>query len=149
MPRSFAPISESALLRTLLIASSEFGARLFRNHRGVHKLAQKDCKSCQRFGITLSVGLHNGAPDLVGWQSVVITPEMVGTRVAVFVGVEAKRPDGGVVSEDQERFLKALTEAGAVAGVVRSIPQLEALLMGPRAATTHQMSYLDNTASDG
>src|SRR5262245_34779935 len=106
----FKPPSEGAILRTLLVAASEFGARLFRNHRGVHKLAQSDCKSCQRFGVTISTGMANGAPDLTGWRSIVITPDMVGTTIAQFVGVEVKRHDGKL-SEDQRRFLTALEKA--------------------------------------
>jgi hypothetical protein len=44
------------------------------------------------------------------------------------VGIEAKRPDGGRVSEDQRRFLTALDTAGAVQGVVRSVAELETVL---------------------
>ena len=129
MPRrTFTPMSEAAVLRMLLVAASDLGARLFRNTRGVYKVAQKDCKSCQRFGVTVSTGLHNGAPDLIGWMPITITPEMVGQRLAVFVGVEAKRNPGGTVSEDQQRFLNALTQAGAVAGVARSVADLERIL---------------------
>ena len=120
--------SESEVLRALLIAASHLGARLFRNQVGRYRLAQPDCKSCQRFGRVISSGLYIGSPDLIGWQSVTITPAMVGQRVAVFVGVEAKREDGGTVSEDQRRFLAALKQAGAVAGVCRSVADLDALL---------------------
>jgi hypothetical protein len=127
VPR-FAPISESALLRTLLLCASELGARLFRNQRGVYTIAQDDCKSCARYGRKISTGMANGAPDLVGWMPVVVTPDMVGATVALFVGIEAKRPDGGRVSEDQRRFLTALETAGAVQGVVRSVAELETVL---------------------
>src|SRR5215471_14125963 len=136
MAKSFKPPSEGALLRTLLITASEFGARLFRNHRGVHKLAQKDCQSCQRFGATISAGMANGAPDLVGWKTVVVTQDMVGSSIAVFCGVEVKRPTGKV-SEDQARFLKALETAGAVQGVARSVTDLEAILCGSPTALPH------------
>ena len=30
-------------------------------------------------------------PDHVGWHEVVVTPEMVGHKLAVFVGIDAKR----------------------------------------------------------
>lgn len=127
MKTAFKPISESALVNLLLKCASEWGAILFRNPRGVERIAQKDCKTCQRFGRVVSYGLHNGAPDLVGWMAVTVTPDMVGQTVALFVGVEAKRADGRV-SEDQRRFLNALEQAGAVQGVVRSIGELETLL---------------------
>lgn len=76
----------------------------------------------------------DGSADWIGWQRVVVTPEMVGQRVAVFVGIEAKRekePDGtggGVVSKDQERFLNALTDAGGIAGVARNAQDAEDVL---------------------
>lgn len=129
MPRpSFTPMSEAAVLRTLLLYASELGAKLFRNARGVERVAQKDCKSCQRFGRVVSYGLANGAPDLVGWVPVTVTPEMVGTTVAVFVGIEAKRQLGGVVSEAQQRFLDALARDGAVQGVARGAEDMAEIL---------------------
>jgi hypothetical protein len=128
MPRAFSPQSEASVLRALLIYASEFGCRLFRNARGIERIAQKDCKSCQRFGRVVSYGLHNGAPDLVGWMPVTVTPAMVGTVVAVFVAIEAKRESGGTVSEAQRAFLAALARDGAVAGVARSIADLEGIL---------------------
>lgn len=123
-------MSEAAVLRTLLLYASELGAKLFRNSRGVERVAQKDCKSCQRFGRVVSYGLANGAPDLVGWVPVTVTPEMVGTTVALFVGIEAKREVGGVVSEAQQRFLDALRRDGAVQGVARGADDMAAIL-GP------------------
>lgn len=130
MPRDFPPKSEGAVLRTLMLYASEHGAVLFRNTRGIYKVAQQDCKSCQRFGFTVSTGLTNGAPDLVGWTPVLITPEHVGKQVAIFTGIEAKREVGGVVSEEQRRFLTALELAGAIQGVARSVGDLDDVL-GP------------------
>lgn len=130
MPKPFTPMSESAVLRTLLIYASEFSCRLFRNTRGVERIAQKDCKSCQRFGRVVSYGLANGAPDLVGWIPHVVTPADVGRTISVFVGIEAKREDGGTVSEEQRKFLAALERDGAVSGVARSIGDLDGIL-GP------------------
>ncbi len=71
----------------------------------------------------------DGSADWIGWQSVVITPDMVNKRVAVFVGIEAKRPDGGVVSKDQEAFLNRLRDDGGIAGVARSAQDAEDALV--------------------
>lgn len=125
--RNFPPQSEAAILRLLMLYASEHNCVLFRNTRGVHKIAQDDCTSCQRFGRTVSYGLANGAPDLVGWLPHVVTPEDVGRTLAVFTGIEAKRHDGRV-SEDQQRFLAALERAGAVQGVARSVGDLAEIL---------------------
>ena len=35
-------------------------------------------------------GMPDGFPDLCGWTSIVVTPEMVGQTVAIFTGIEAK-----------------------------------------------------------
>lgn len=35
-------------------------------------------------------GAPDGWPDLAGWETVVITPEMVGQKIAVFTGEEVK-----------------------------------------------------------
>ncbi len=73
--------------------------------------------------------LAEGSPDWVGYLTTTITQSMVGKRVAVFVGLEAKRPDGtGRVSKEQEAFLNALTDAGGVSGVVCNADDCEAAL---------------------
>lgn len=64
--------------------------------------------------------LAEGSPDWIGYESVTITPNMIGRKVAVFVGLEAKRPVGGVVSKEQQAFLDNARDAGAMVGVVRS-----------------------------
>jgi hypothetical protein len=120
--------SEASVLRSLLLVSSHLGARLFRNARGIERVALKSCASCNRYGRTVSYGLANGAPDLIGWMPIVIGPEHVGKTVALFVGIEAKRPEGGTLSEDQRRFLAALERAGAVCGVARSAGDLETMI---------------------
>lgn len=113
-------MTESALLRSLLLSTSRLGARLFRNTTGRYRLALPDCPRCQATGRVIASGLCVGSPDLVGWVPVTVTPEMVGRQLAVFVGLEAKRPTGGRVSTEQAAFIQALAAAGGVAAVVRS-----------------------------
>jgi hypothetical protein len=120
--------AETSVKRSLLIYASELGARLWVNVVGHHVVAQDDCRSCQRFGRHVTVGLGNGSPDLVGWIPVTIGPEHIGKQLAVFVGIEAKREKGGTLSEDQRRYLAALDRDGAIAGVARSIADLEGIL---------------------
>ena len=131
------PLTESALLRRLLLASSKLGARLFRNQIGRYRLARPTCMECQRFGRIVSSGMAIGSPDLVGWLPVTITPEHVGTTLAVFVGVEAKTAEGKT-SPQQRAFVAALERAGAVSGVVRSVEELEKLLHPPSSDILHR-----------
>jgi hypothetical protein len=74
-------------------------------------------------------GLCPGSPDLVGWQAVTITPDMVGRRLAVFTGIEVKAPRGRVRAE-QDNFIRVLRSFGGTAGIARSIADAEALLIG-------------------
>lgn len=85
-------------------------ATLFRNHCG----ALKD----QR-GKMLKFGLSPGSPDLVGWQSIMITADMLGQQLAVFVGIEIKMP-GQKPRQDQQHWLDMLSSAGGIAGVATS-----------------------------
>lgn len=62
----------------------------------------------------------NGTSDLVGWTSVLITPDMVGGRVAVFTCIETKNSKGGKTSADQHNFIEQVHKAGGIAGVANS-----------------------------
>ena len=103
----------------LAISSECRDAVMFRNHCG----ALKD----NRTGRLVTFGLAPGSPDLVGWKELEITADMVGSKVAVFCGIEIKTPDG-VVREDQVNFLDRLAAAGGIAGVARSIREAIDLL---------------------
>ena len=55
----------------------------------------------------------------VGWQSVVVTPEMVGARIAVFTAVEVKQPKKKP-TEAQRNFIDLVLSQGGYAGVATS-----------------------------
>lgn len=117
-------MSEAKILREVQLAAGGLpGVRLFRNQVGqgvagnvVDRLAP-DLLVVR--GRPVTTGLCAGSPDLIGWQTLTITPDMVGSRIARFVGLEVKSPTGRV-SPEQQQFLKVLTEAGGLAEVVRS-----------------------------
>ena len=101
-----------------LAAGARPGTRLFRNNTGVLP---------DRNGRPVSYGLCKGSPDLVGWVSVEITPEMVGRRLAVFAGIEVKT-ERGRVEVEQLNFIEQLQAAGGLAGVARSVEQAKEVL---------------------
>lgn len=80
-----------------------------------------------RPGKWLRYGLCTGSADYIGLKSVVITPEMVGQRVAIFTAIEAKA-ENGIVSPEQRAFLEAVRKAGGKAGIAQSAEDAEALL---------------------
>lgn len=83
--------------------------------------------------VALGLALTNGDPvvgqsDLIGWHSIVVTPDMVGCRVAVIVGMECKRETGGRTSQDQQNFVTQITNAGGIAGIANTPAVAQALI---------------------
>lgn len=107
-------MSEMAVLRRILEACARGEVRLFRNQVGQYEL--KD-------GRILRSGLCKGSSDLIGYRSVVVTPEMVGQRLAVFVALEVK--DKGRLTAEQAQFLEVVRRAGGIAAEVRSVEDAE------------------------
>jgi hypothetical protein len=69
-------------------------------------------------------GVH-GIPDRVGCVPIVVTPEMVGKRIGVFVGLECKgserlREKDGGLSAQQIMRLKEIAAAAGFAGAIYS-----------------------------
>jgi hypothetical protein len=103
------------------------GVRLFRNNVGVGFVGQiaesgpfRLVLECWR---RVAFGLFKGSGDLIGWKSIVITPEMIGRRVAVFLSIENKAETGGKISEDQNRWIRVVRHFGGIAGVARSVEE--------------------------
>jgi hypothetical protein len=94
-------------------------ARIFRNQVG----SLPDPRS----GRLVTFGLAKGSADLIGWRTITVTPEMVGRRLAVFTSIEVKTPTGRLRPE-QQAWLGVVRSAGGVAGVARSVSDVEDLL---------------------
>lgn len=89
-----------------------------------------------RRGIPVHFGVGgSGGSDLIGLQRTLITPEMVGRAIAVFVAAEVKRP-GVAVPEHQQRFIDFVSRFGGIAGVVRS-PEDALRLVGRERPAHH------------
>lgn len=86
------------------------------------RLYRNNCGSLPdpRTGRLVQFGLARGSADLIGWRTIVITPEMVGQRIAVFTSLEIKTPTGRV-DHLQRHWLQAVEQAGGIAGVARSV----------------------------
>ena len=107
-----AAMSERTLLRMIL---REFGSRphmrLFRNNVGVAVYPD---------GSRVAYGLCPGSSDLIGFQTILITPEMIGQSIARFVSIEVKGPHTRLKAE-QQNFLRVVSKAGGTAIVARSL----------------------------
>lgn len=98
--------------------------RLFRNQVG----SLPD----PRTGRLVTFGLARGSADLIGWRSVLVTPDMVGRRLAVFCSIEIKTPTGRIRPE-QQAWLGVVQGAGGIAGVARSVPDALQIIEDPLA----------------
>lgn len=67
-------------------------------------------------------GLIKGSGDGIGWRSMVITPDMVGKTVAVFLSVETKA-GRGKAEDDQLRWQANVQRAGGIAIVTNDAQQ--------------------------
>ena len=91
---------------------------LWRNNRGQIETANGR--------LVYGVG-PNGSSDWLGYQRIVVTPDLVGCTLAVFLAVEAKRP-GADATDDQMRFIERVQLAGGISGVAHSRDELEGIL---------------------
>lgn len=115
-------MSESALLKEIWLAvGSSSDCRLFRNNNAVgwvgdaRRLRNGDVLI--RNARPLHAGLHPGSGDLIGWA---------GPR---FVSFEIKS-EKGRLRADQRVWHDAVTAAGGISGIVRSVDDALRLLRG-------------------
>jgi hypothetical protein len=99
-------------------------ATMFRNNVAVSWVGDvtelKDGSVLIRNARRLHAGLCEGSSDLIGWRSLIITPEMVGERIAVFAALEVKSKTGRATA-GQKNFCERVIEAGGLAGIVKSL----------------------------
>lgn len=106
-------MSESRIMREIMLAVSAAGSRIFRNNVGL--FFTKD-------GRPVRCGLTKGSSDLIGWTPVTVTPDMVGSKIAVFTAIETKSKSGRA-SKEQTQFLKVVQESGGIGVKASSIDQ--------------------------
>lgn len=116
-------MTETAIqARVLRDLGSRPDVRLFRNEVGVGWVG----KMIRRGPTTVTLlhpsrvtfGLHPGSSDLIGWHTVRVTPEMLGSLVAVFLGVEVKSASG-TVKPHQAIWHHAIQKAGGCSILAR------------------------------
>jgi hypothetical protein len=112
-------MTEQQIQQQIRIACGTGDTRLFRNNTGTLR---------DQHGRPVQFGLCKGSADLIGWRTVTVTPEMVGTQVAVFLSIEVKTPTGRLRPE-QQQWLDAVQAAGGIAGVARSVEDAQRLTM--------------------
>lgn len=117
-------LGEDQVVVDARVRVSELGGRGFRNTVGSYKT--KDGY--------IQYGLGPKTSDIVGWVSTVITPEMVGTKVAIFLAIECK--EGGwnhnkklnAHEQAQKNFLDIVKQSGGRSGFATSTQDVEDIM---------------------
>lgn len=122
------------VMPSVMLELSKHGATVFRNNVGTGWVGSgKPIRITKPTMVTLrpgdmvlrgpvrplNAGLIKGSSDCIGWDSVLITAEMVGMTIAQFLAVECKDGNGRLTPE-QKRFIDHVRAAGGLAGVARS-----------------------------
>lgn len=100
---------ETNIMNKIMLAMSKKGYLIWRNQVGLFKTLD---------GRTVNIGIK-GSSDLMAIKPTVITPEMVGQTLAVFVAVEVKTATGRQ-SEPQKKWQKAVEKLGVKYILARS-----------------------------
>lgn len=102
-------MSESKILNQVMDLINSFcsGMEIFRNNSGSFK--------------RIRFGLHNklttkGTADCIGWKTVIITPDMVGKKIARFLSIEIKDTGEKIIpNSEQDQWRKKVIAAGGIA----------------------------------
>lgn len=123
---------EADFMRRCMKRATDLGARLFRVNVGVAWTGDVSKNRDGSITIRNPRPFKSGVPgmsDLIGWAPVVVTPDMVGKTVAVYLAVETKSARGRA-SDEQKSFIAAVHNAGGRAGVARTDEDLSSILCG-------------------
>ena len=67
-------------------------------------------------GTPFRYGLQPGSGDMIGWTEIIISPEMVGKRIAVFTSIEIKTKNDRM-SDKQKKWFLAVKRSGGIAKI--------------------------------
>lgn len=135
-------IAETNIVNMIMKDVSPHGIRLFKNVRGQFYTLDSVralIGAVKSFNKTLIISaIQNlrqlkaglqvpGASDLVGFTPVIITPEMVGQKIAIFTALEVKT-DTGKPSPEQLHFCAVVQESGGFSGIARNSDDAQKIL---------------------
>lgn len=132
-------MTEHEIQQRILLACGKGDTRIFRNNVGTGWVGQAQVirQHCTlqlrpgdvviRNGRPLHAGLCPGSGDLIGWQSTIVTPQIVGQRLAVFASIEVKS-ERGRVSAEQQAWDATVRRAGGLSGIARSMDDARGIL---------------------
>lgn len=117
--------SEARIKSDIRLALGEIpGVRIFNNPVGTAYTRDQQGKYTP-----IRMGLAVGSHDLIGFKSAIITPEMVGRKIAIFTSIEVKN-ETGRLREGQSNWMAMCRDAGALVGVARSVSDAVRIVEG-------------------
>ncbi len=132
-PLPMAPtISEAELLAQIMLACSRGPSRLWRTNAGIAWAGKIAEHTPRRLVLIDPHPVKLGPPgfaDLNGFTSIPVTPDMVGSRIAVYSAVEGKVGRRQATPE-QRAFIELVRASGGRAGVARSVEEAVGILIG-------------------
>ena len=114
---------ETKIQNQQLLALSDAGCIVWRVETAgawVGKVIHKERDTVTLSGARMiQAGITKGGSDIIGIVPTVITPDMVGQTLGVFLAGEVKTRSGRP-SKEQLNFIQRVNEAGGIAGIARS-----------------------------
>lgn len=114
-------MKETAIVNHVRVKFSHGDVRLWRNNVGVLR---------DRTGAFVTYGLCPGSSDLIGYKSVTVTQDMVGTRIAIFCALEGKRDARSKPTKLQQQFIDVVRQAGGISGTFLCADDAATILKG-------------------
>ncbi|EEO8517994.1 hypothetical protein G6K62_003844 [Salmonella enterica subsp. enterica serovar Rubislaw] len=100
-------VSESATSKECELIAARAGQRIWRNNSG----ALKNEKGMMvRYGLGNTSAKINAvmkSSDYIGIKTKIVTPDMIGSKVGVFIAAEMKRPDWHMIPSDKRAQAQA------------------------------------------
>jgi hypothetical protein len=112
-------MKETPLVREIIEQESHGDVRLFRMQAGTYRGLHDDS--------VVSVGVP-GMSDLIGFKSILITPEMVGKKIAIYTSIEVKSSARAPFRTGQRPWLHMVDAAGGISGAAWSTDMAHAIL---------------------
>ena len=109
-------LSEKQIIDLVLVAHpmmfrNAVGYGIATNPKAIHKLKNRGYLVDK--GTPIRFGLIAGSSDMIGFEPVVITQDMVGKKIAIFQSIEIKT-EHDKLSKDQRKWNKAVMDAGGI-----------------------------------
>ena len=122
--------SESDIQQLIQLEAPKLNCTLLRNNNGCFTDATG---RLVRYGLGMTSPNQNyKSSDLIGWTEIIITPEMIGKRVAVFTAIEVKKEAWRSTKNKreamQENFINWVKMRGGIAAFINNVDDFIRLL---------------------